>query len=270
MPASRAPSPSPPILPPPAFSSPPPVPLPARTVAAADVRPHRNRPLPLPLSSSGRSSMGRVTGMSRSSGGVALPRLAVPDLPSGESPAVAGLGRWTSQAVPSLPSLPAAPVPSSHVHSPPTEGAQRSSTILASAPPLTRQKAGRLDTLSDRDRGAGTGRGTGAESGSGTGPEEGTGSRLSYYLALLRQHIHQALEYPPAASRRGMTGTVHMEIVIRPDGAIDGVSVLESSSHRILDQAALDSVRKLPPLPFPAGFPSRTLRVRVPVVFELR
>ncbi|MBI4242105.1 MAG: energy transducer TonB, partial [Candidatus Rokubacteria bacterium] len=69
---------------------------------------------------------------------------------------------------------------------------------------------------------------------------------------------------------RGLTGTVRMEIVVHPDGAIAGVSLLQSSSHPILDQAALDAVRRLQPLPFPAELPPRTLSVRLPVVFELR
>jgi len=90
------------------------------------------------------------------------------------------------------------------------------------------------------------------------------------YLALLRQRIHQALGYPPAARRRGLAGTVHMEIVIQPDGAVSQVSVLRSSSHQILDEAAVNTIRSLPPLPFPTDLLPRTLRVRLPVVFELR
>jgi TonB family protein len=61
-----------------------------------------------------------------------------------------------------------------------------------------------------------------------------------------------------------------MEIVIQPTGAIGPVSLLRSSSHRILDEAAVDTIRRLPPLPFPAELPPRTLRVRLPVVVELR
>lgn len=90
------------------------------------------------------------------------------------------------------------------------------------------------------------------------------------YLALIRQKIQDSLEYPLAARRRSLTGTVHMEIVIQPTGAIGSVSVLRSSSHSILDEAALDAVRRLPALSFPVELPPRTLRVRLPVVFELR
>ena len=98
----------------------------------------------------------------------------------------------------------------------------------------------------------------------------GLSAEYGAYLALIRQRIQDSLEYPPAARRRGLTGTVQMEIVIQPTGAIGSVSLLRSSSHRILDEAALDSVRRLPPFPFPAELPPRTLRVRLPVLFELR
>ncbi|MBI4635176.1 MAG: energy transducer TonB [Candidatus Rokubacteria bacterium] len=90
------------------------------------------------------------------------------------------------------------------------------------------------------------------------------------YLGLVRRRIQESLRYPLGARRRSLTGTVHLEIVIRPTGAIEHVRIIDSSSHPILDEAAVDTVRSLPPLPFPAELSPRTLRVRLPVVFELR
>jgi TonB family protein len=46
--------------------------------------------------------------------------------------------------------------------------------------------------------------------------------------------------------------------------------VLESSTHQVLDDAALETVRSLPRVPLPPDLPARPLRVRVPVVFQLR
>jgi TonB family protein len=67
-----------------------------------------------------------------------------------------------------------------------------------------------------------------------------------------------------------MTGTVQVEIVIEPSGAVGSVTVVESSSYRLLDEAAVDAVRRLPPLPFPRGLTPRTIRARLPIVFDLR
>ena len=97
----------------------------------------------------------------------------------------------------------------------------------------------------------------------------GPGAEYGAYLGELRQRIQQSLRYPLAARRRGLSGTVHVEIVIRPDGVIGGVAVADSSSHAILDDAAVDTIRRLAPAPFPSDVQPRTLRVRLPVVFAL-
>jgi len=63
---------------------------------------------------------------------------------------------------------------------------------------------------------------------------------------------------------------VQIEIVIEPSGAIGGVKVVESSSHEILDDAAVESVKRLSPLPFPPHLVPRAIRARLPVVFDLK
>jgi periplasmic protein TonB len=96
------------------------------------------------------------------------------------------------------------------------------------------------------------------------------GAEHDAYLAGIRRRIHESLEYPQAARRRGIKGTVQLEILIKADGAISGVSVAGSSSHPLLDEAALEAVRSLGRQPFPAGLLPRPLRVRLPVVFDLK
>jgi protein TonB len=78
------------------------------------------------------------------------------------------------------------------------------------------------------------------------------------------------LRYPLAARRRSLRGTVQLEIVIRANGAVVKVEIAESSSHGLLDEAAVEAVRGLAPLPFPAHLAPRALRVRLPVVFDLQ
>jgi len=96
------------------------------------------------------------------------------------------------------------------------------------------------------------------------------GSDYAAYFARLRQRIQEVLRYPAVARRRGVTGTVHLEIAVEPDGAIATVSVIASSSHEILDRAAVDAARSVPRLPFPSDVRPRALKVRLPVVFELQ
>lgn len=123
--------------------------------------------------------------------------------------------------------------------------------------------------------GGGLGSGVGARQGSAVAlavPGDGGGGAAEYagYFELLRSRLHAALRYPTAARRRGLTGTVHVDLEIAPTGAIGNVVLARSSSHRLLDEAALEAVRALDRVPFPAGVRPRHLRVRLPVVFDLR
>jgi periplasmic protein TonB len=103
----------------------------------------------------------------------------------------------------------------------------------------------------------------------GGGGAGAPGAEYGPYLARLRQRVQAALRYPAAARRRGLQGTVALEIVIRRDGRLDVVALADSSSHGLLDEAALETVRRLAPEPFPPGVAPRVLRVRLPVVFTL-
>ena len=103
----------------------------------------------------------------------------------------------------------------------------------------------------------------------GGGSAGAPGGEYGPYLARLRQRVQASLRYPAAARRRGLQGTVALEIVIRRDGALDAVMLADSSSHGLLDAAALETVRRLAPEPFPPDVAPRVLRVRLPVVFTL-
>jgi len=119
-----------------------------------------------------------------------------------------------------------------------------------------------------------TGQGPGGAGGPGvapSGPGGGApGAEYGGYLATVRRRFLEALRYPPPARSRGLTGTVLLEVFIKPDGAIGSVSVASSSSHPLLDEAALEAMRSLAPQPFPKGLAPRPLRVRLPVVFDLQ
>jgi protein TonB len=98
----------------------------------------------------------------------------------------------------------------------------------------------------------------------------GAGAEYGPYLTALRERIQQSVRYPASARRRGLGGTVSVEILILANGSIADVTLLESSSHAVLDDAALDTIRSLPRMPLPPELPARPLRVRVPVVFQMR
>jgi len=124
----------------------------------------------------------------------------------------------------------------------------------------------------------GSGGGLGAGVGTGHGsvvartvPGDGGAALADYerYYALLRSRLHAALKYPGTARRRGLSGTVEIEVHVAPSGEIQRALVVASSTHRVLDDAALDAAHGLR-VPFPPGLPPATLRMRLPVVFDLR
>jgi len=134
--------------------------------------------------------------------------------------------------------------------------------------------------------GAGTGVASDAPSGTGQRASAGGGSRLALagpgagrsevpaefgpYLASFRRRIQELVVYPLSARRRGLAGKVEVEVVLEPTGRVRDAAVVASSSHSMLDDAALDAVRSLPPVPLPENLPRRPLRVRLPIVFDLR
>ena len=105
------------------------------------------------------------------------------------------------------------------------------------------------------------------------GPGTGRGevpAEFGPYLARFRELIQELVVYPLAARRRGLAGRVEIELLIEPSGRVRDVTVVASSSHVLLDEAAVEAVRSLPPMPLPEHLPRRPLRVRLPVIFQLR
>ena len=102
-----------------------------------------------------------------------------------------------------------------------------------------------------------------------SGAGSGAGAEYGPYLTALRQRIQESVRYPSSARRRGLAGTVSVEILILANGTIGDVTLLESSTHQVLDAAALETIRALPRMPLPPDLPARALRVRVPVVFQM-
>jgi len=136
------------------------------------------------------------------------------------------------------------------------------------------------------DGGGGKGVASDAPTGTGRGAGAGGGSRLALagpgaarndvppefgpYLAGLRRRIQELVVYPLAARRQGLAGRVEVEVVLEPTGRVRDVTMVGSSTHPMLDDAALEAVRSLPPVPLPENLPRRPLRVRLPIVFDLR
>jgi len=106
--------------------------------------------------------------------------------------------------------------------------------------------------------------GTGGPAAGGIPPEYGP------YLQRFRRRVQESLNYPLAARRQGLAGNVELEVLLEPSGRVGAVRVIRSSSYDVLDDAALDAVKRLAPEPIPENLPRRPLRIRLPLGFQLR
>jgi protein TonB len=80
-------------------------------------------------------------------------------------------------------------------------------------------------------------------------------SHDALYLDSWRKRIESVgnLNYPDSARRQNIYGSLRLLVTIFPDGSLKDVEILQSSSSRILDQAAVDIVNMAAPFePFPA------------------
>jgi protein TonB len=90
------------------------------------------------------------------------------------------------------------------------------------------------------------------------------------YLVALVEAAKRYMRYPAQARERGWEGRVEVRLVIDAKGSIKSAIVKSSSRYRILDDQALEMVKKGQPLlQIPAALRGREFSVDIPVTFEL-
>jgi protein TonB len=82
-------------------------------------------------------------------------------------------------------------------------------------------------------------------------------------LSAISSAVRKAVVYPPVARKNGLEGTVLVSFRIAEDGSALDIHVAESSGSGILDEAAVEAVKK------GKAYPSVNQPVIVPVHFKL-
>lgn len=75
--------------------------------------------------------------------------------------------------------------------------------------------------------------------------------------------------YPLVARRRGLEGVVVLAVRVSPSGACLAVEVEKGSGHTVLDEAAVEAVRRWRFAPAQAGGEAVAAEVQVPIRFQL-
>lgn len=80
------------------------------------------------------------------------------------------------------------------------------------------------------------------------------------YFTTLRKSIELVWNYPLAAVRKGLQGTVNLEFTIHENGEVTQIKVLKTSGFQVLDKAIVDAIKLASPFaPLPTGFGKKKL-----------
>ncbi len=96
----------------------------------------------------------------------------------------------------------------------------------------------------------------------------GTGGQ-GFQDALVRYDLNPRPQYPEIARRRGLEGTVLLEVLVLADGQVGKTILRQSSGYRSLDRAASIAVRRWQFEPAKSAGLSVASRVVVPIDFVL-
>lgn len=241
---------------------------------AGDERPAARGPASAARPSSGRTGSGHA-----SVPAAPAPSRAVEVSPVPAPPAPAPSPALSPDSLPREPAAPREVAPSTRetVAAEPVRPATESGADSGRSPSGVTPNAGTGSVASDAPSAAGGGTASGGGSGGsrvalagpGTGRSE-VPPEFGPYLARFRQRIQEQVVYPLAARRRGIAGRVEVDVLLEPTGRVRDVTITGSSSHAMLDEAAVEAVRSITPIPLPDGLPKRPLRVRLPIVFDLQ
>jgi protein TonB len=97
-----------------------------------------------------------------------------------------------------------------------------------------------------------------------------TAAEATVVMATPRYRDNPLPVYPRLARKRGIQGTVILEVFVEADGRVGDLRVAESSRHTMLDRAAMKTVRRWLFEPGREGQRAAAMWVRVPVDFRLQ
>jgi len=90
------------------------------------------------------------------------------------------------------------------------------------------------------------------------------------YARRLSNQIGKDQQYPSDAQINGWQGTTIVVVRMSADAKVKDVTIAQSSGFEVLDEEALEKVRRMKhPPPPPEKFKGREFTVMVPIVFRL-
>jgi protein TonB len=101
-------------------------------------------------------------------------------------------------------------------------------------------------------------------------PQEQVTQHIESYSSLLANAIAKYKQYPKIAQMRGWQGTVIADLEIDTKGAVISIKIKKSSTYEVLDNEALEMIKKASPFPAPPeSLRGKNFNVLVPISFKL-
>lgn len=94
---------------------------------------------------------------------------------------------------------------------------------------------------------------------------EKRGKYLKSHFSYIKNMIQRNLTYPRVARKMGWEGKVTVSFVVCENGYVESIKIIETSGIRILDNNAVDTIRRVSPFPKP---PVKAELI-VPIVYRL-
>lgn len=116
---------------------------------------------------------------------------------------------------------------------------------------------------------AATGAGTGTSATPGNDPK--AKQREADYFALVSAHLNRRKQYPREAKQARQQGVVTVRFTVDRNGNVSATSIKRSSGHDLLDQATLDLLVRVSPLPrIPSSMQRDSVTIAVPIEYSLK
>lgn len=120
------------------------------------------------------------------------------------------------------------------------------------APPKKRSAGSKGRDTQDARRGTASGKQTTGKASKGrqvARASQSGNARVSNYPGKVVSKLRRSLRYPSEAKRQRLKGEVRVRFTVAQNGSVSGIRIVRSSGSSILDQAALDTVRRAAPFP---------------------
>ncbi len=140
------------------------------------------------------------------------------------------------------------------------------------APPKQRSAGSKGRDTQDARRGTASGKQHAGKASKGRQVARATQSgnaRVSNYPGKVVSKLRRSLRYPSAAKRQRLKGEVRVRFTVAQNGSVSGIRIVSSSGSNVLDQAALETVRRAAPFPrIPAEAGRSSWGFTVPLAFR--